>query len=581
MKQHAANASSGSPLNAPPGSISSARLFMSVTAGLGLAFVSMTSISCGGASEENRPESCVGPLSPGPSPVRRLTQAEYNNTVFQLFGDTSYPANAFVPDEEANGFSNQASALVVSPLLAEQYLEAAESLAASHAERLLTNQVAACAGASVDAQACAADAERFIRDFGKRVFRRPLTEEEVTLHRDIFNSGTELGIGDYDPQSGVELVVQAMLQSPHFLYRVEFGQAESVEGDVYALTPYETASRLSYLLWGTMPDDALFEAAERNELRTPAQIEAQARRMVAAPRARESVKNFHRQWLGLDEMGFIAAAGRDAEIYPDYSESLLPLWQQETELFLDHAIFEQDADLATLLTAPYSLMNRDLAAFYGVSQMPAGDTFEPVDLNPDRHAGFLTHASLLARYSKTDGSSPVLRGKFVRERLLCQFPPAPPDNVPEPPNVDTTKTTREQYIEHRENEACSVCHVWMDPIGFGFENFDAIGRYRAEQNGMPIDASGELIYTDSDTTFNGVVELGELLANSDQVRECVSKQWFRFAYGRAETSQDTCSIDSINQAFRDSGWDIKELLVALTTTDAFRYMRRAPTEGNQ
>ncbi|WP_428268473.1 DUF1592 domain-containing protein [Haliangium sp.] len=513
--------------------------------------------------------------------MRRLTQVEYNNTVFQLLGDTTYPANSFVPDEEAGGFTNQASALVVSPLLAEQYLESAETLAATHSESLLADDLPACVGASVDPSACNAAAEAFIRDFGKRTFRRPLAEDEVTMHKDLFMQGAALGEGSYDPRTGLELVLQAMLQSPHFLYRIEFGESDPVEGDVVQLTSYEMASRLSFLFWGTMPDAGLFEAAEADELREPEQIEAQARRLLAAPRARDAIKNFHRQWLGLDDFAAIAAAGRDVDLYPDYDDRLLALWQEETESFIEYAIFEQDADVATLFTAPYSMMNAELAAFYGIQGGPQGAAFERVDLDPNLYAGFLTQAGLLALYSKTEATSPVQRGKFVRERLLCQAAPPPPDVVPEPPMVDTSKTTREQYVEHRENPACAMCHLWMDTIGFGFENFDAIGRYRAEQNGLPIDASGEILYSDdADGAFNGVVELAERLGNSNQVRRCVSTQWFRYAYGRAETDADTCSMDVINQYFEESAWDVKELLVGLTQTDAFRYMPRVQPEEN-
>lgn len=552
------------------------RLIAVTASGLALATVT----SC---SSEPVPVSCEGPLSPGPSPIRRLTQVEYNNTVFQLLGDTTFPASNFAPDEEANGFDNQASALVVSPLLSEQYLGAAEDLAASHVDTLLTD-LPACTASTVDQTACAREAEAFIRDFGLRSFRRPLSEEELQAHKDLFTEGTSLGEGAYDPRAGLQMVVQAMLQSPYFLYRVEFGMPDPVEGDVVQLTSYEMASRLSYLFWNTMPDTALFEAAERDELRTPGQIEAQARRMLQAPRAREAVKNFHRQWLGLDEISGIAATGKDRTVYPEYSEALLPLMQKETELFLDYLIFEENGNVDTMFTASYSMMNRDLAAFYGIENGPQGDAFERVELNPNTHAGFLTQAGLLALHATADGSSPVHRGKFVREKILCQIPPPPPDVVPPPPTVDPNETTRNQYIQHEEDPACYGCHRLMDPIGFGFEHFDALGRYRETQgeNNLPIDATGELVGTDDvDGPFDGAIELSQRLGSSDQVRNCVATQWFRFAYGRTETEEDQCSMDTIQLSFAAAGHDIKELLVALTQTDAFRYRRRVQAEEAQ
>jgi hypothetical protein len=513
---------------------------------------------------------CESSLKPGPAPLRRLTRVEYNNTVFQLFGDNSEPANAFPPDEEAGGFDNQADVLVVSPLLAENYLSAAENLAATHTPTLM-QQLPECHGGAVDEAACARAANAFVRSFGRLVFRRPLTEDEVQKYVNLFIHGTALDQEPYSPDRGIQLVVAALLQSPHFLYRVEFGMADPSEGDVVELTSYEIASRLSYLLWNTMPDAILFEAAEADLLRDPGEIEAQARRMLDTPRAREGVKNFHRQWLHLDEIEpVILASGKDPDIYPEFYDGLPLVWRSETEAFLDHAVFEEDANLEFLFTAPYTMMNEELADFYGI-EGPKGIEFTRVDLDPSKYSGFMTQPGLMALLAKPDRSSPIHRGKFVRETILCQVPPPPPDNVPEPPSVDESQTTREQFAEHSENPVCAGCHSLMDPIGFGFEHFDGIGRYRATEWGLEIDAAGELQATDVDGAFNGAVELAQLLASSDQVKACVESQWFRFGYGRFETEEDECSIDEIHTAFAVSNYDIKELIVALTLTDAFRY----------
>lgn len=516
------------------------------------------------------PESCAGPIKPGPAPIRRLTRVEYNNTVYQLLGDASKPANEFPPDEESSGFDNQATTLVVSPLLAEHYMLAAAKLAAKHGDKLLQD-LPSCLGNNVDPDACHADARAFIEHFGKLAHRRPLLADEVEDYLELFEHGTALGDKPYSPRDGVSLVVETMLQSPHFLYRVEFGMPNPDDEDVVELTSYEIASRLSYLLWNTMPDAALFEAADADQLRSPDEIEAQARRMLETPRAREAVKNFHRQWLHLDEIQpRINANGKDFDIYPDYRAKYLPMWRTETESFLDYAIFEEDADVEQLFTASYSFMNKELAEFYGVTG-PTGDEFERVELDPSKYAGFLTQAGLLALNAKPDRSSPIHRGKFVRQVLLCQSPPPPPDVVPEPPSVDESKTTREQFAQHSEDQLCANCHQYMDPIGFGFEHFDGIGRYRETEWGLPIDARGELIGTDIDGTYDGVVELAQRLASSEQVKNCVVKQWFRFGYGRAETKDDTCSIDVIREAFAAADYDVKELIIALTRTDAFRY----------
>ena len=526
----------------------------------------------GETGEPDEPESCAGPLLTGPAPIRRLTRVEYNNTVYQLLGDTSQPANAFPPDEEAAGFDNQAAALVVSPLLAENYMSAAEALAATHAPTLMQAYMPGCLQGE-DPNVCAGEAVGFISVFGARAYRRPLTDEEEAVYQFLFTEGTTLGESNYAPQVGVEMALSAMLQSPHFLYRVEFGMADpDLEDDVVALTSYEIASRLSFLLWNTMPDATLFDAAAADELRTPEQIEAQARRLIATPRAREAVKNFHRQWLDLDDIQpYISANGKSVDIYPEFYNEILPLMRKESEAFFDYAIFEENASVDTLFTASYSMMNQELADYYGVAG-PGGDTFERVDLDPNRYAGFLTHAGLLALHSKPDRSSPIHRGKFVRETLLCQSPPPPPDVVPEAPNVDTNQTTRNQFIEHSEDALCAGCHQLMDPLGFGFEHFDGIGLYRETEWGLEIDASGEFISTlDIDGPYDGVVEMADRLASSDQVKRCVVQQWFRFGYGRVETDDDECSMDTIEAAFAAADYDIKELIIALTKTDAFRY----------
>ncbi|UQA55525.1 DUF1592 domain-containing protein [Polyangium aurulentum] len=521
---------------------------------------------------------CTGGIEPGKSPIRRMTRLEYNNTVHDLLGDDTKPASGFVPEEEALGFNNQASALVVSPLLAEQYMQAAEDLAAVAAPGLLA-KIPSCTNDTASS-ACTGEVAKVVEDLGKRAFRRPVASDEVTEYVDLFTTGTGLGASPKDPSVGIQLVVQAMLQAPHFLYRVELGTSESVEGDVVSLSSWEMASRLSYLFWNTMPDPDLFAAAEADELTDPAQIEAQARRLLADPRARAGVTNFHDQWLGLGKIEDVASSGKDPVLYPDYSDALLPLMREETERFFDHAIFEEDADVTSLFTAPWSMMNKPLADFYGVTG-PKGDAFERVELDPEKHAGFITQAGLLTLYAKPNRTSPVHRGKWVRQSLLCQIPPPPPDAVPPAPDVDPTKTTREQFSEHTSNELCRNCHRMLDPIGFGLENYDALGRYRDKENGKPVDASGEVLETrDANGPFNGAIELAERLGGSDQVRDCVSRQWFRYGYGRAEQKTDDCSMAQIEEAFEKSGNDIKELLVALTQTHAFRY-RHAPVPGGE
>ncbi|WP_437727915.1 DUF1592 domain-containing protein [Sorangium sp. So ce861] len=525
-----------------------------------------------GAGADGEPTRCAE-IRPGASPLRRMTRFEYNNTIRDLLGDDSAPADAFVVEEEALGFNNQAAALGVTPLLAEQLMKASEAIAA-RAARDLERLLEGCDPAVQGPEVCA---DELIARFGKRAFRRPLTPAEGERFARLFAWGS----AEHGFSTGVELVIQAMLQSPHFLYRVELGMPDPVGEGVVPLSDHEIASRLSYLLWGSMPDDALFAAADAGELRTAEQIAAHARRLLDDPRARAAVANFHAQWLQLSNIDTLT---KDPAVYPSFDAGLPALLRAETEAFLEHVVFDDAAgDVATLLTAPYSLMNAELRAFYGLPAGPAGapDALAIVPLDPSQRAGFLTHASLLSVLAKPNQSSPVLRGKFVRERLLCQIlPPPPPDVDIQPPDVREGIPTRRRFEQHAADPSCSGCHKLMDPIGFGFERYDGIGLYREADQGVPIDASGEIGGTGgADGPFDGAVELAHRLAQSDGVRQCVATQWFRFGYGRAEQAEDECSMTQIQAAFAESGYNIKALLVALTQTDAFRYRRALPGDG--
>lgn len=370
---------------------------------------------------------------------------------------------------------------------------------------------------------------------------------------------------------GIELTLQAALQSPHYLYRVEFGSG-TAPGGVESLTPYELASRLSFLLWGSMPDQALLDAAAQGLLATREQVRAQAQRLLGDQRARYVLGDFHRQWLELD-----AIDGLQSPL-EGFSEELLPLLEQETSKLVEAVLWEGDARLSTLLTAPFSFMNARLAGFYGITG-PAGDAFERVPLDPERGIGILTQGGILATHSHAAKTSPVLRGKFVREKLLCNpLPPPPPGIVFTVAERAQNLSVREQAEIHRSDPGCSNCHRFMDPIGLGFESFDALGRYRSLENGSPIDSSGELFESDVDGAFDGAAQLAHKLAGSKQVSSCVVKQWFRYAYGRDELADtDACNVDRLQDVMAQSGGRIPELLLELTQTDAFRY--RTVAEG--
>jgi hypothetical protein len=503
-------------------------------------------------------DDCVT-ANPGTAPIRRMTHFEYNATVRDLLGDQTHPADSFGMEEEALGFNNNAANLVTSSALAEKYMAAAEAIAARATQSLAT--LLPCDPALAGERACA---EQFIQSFGQRAFRRPLEPEEVTLFLEQFDTG----LADGDFTAGIQMVIETALQSPAFLYRVEFGAVPTAGQTVVRLSSWETAARLSYLIWGSMPDEPLFAAAAAEELSTPEQIAAQARRLLDDPKARDAVANFHQQWLDYNR---IANVTKDVTLFPEWTTSVGGLMREEARAFLDDAVFGANGSLASLLTSSSGFLNADLAAFYGVTG-PAGATFEPVALDPTQRAGVLTLGSLLTINAHSNQTSPVHRGLLVRERFLCDpVPPPPPDVMVQAPAPNPNSTARERFAEHSVNSACGGCHSLMDPLGFGFENYDAMGRYRTEENGLPIDATGMLTASDVDGPYVGVIELASKLAASQDVESCYVKQWFRYGYGRGETATDSCSLATLTDRFAAAQGNIKELLVALTQTDAFLY----------
>ena len=527
------------------------------------------SIGGGGGGERAINDGVAKSLCVVDTPIRRLTRFEYNRTVRDLLGDTSNPADVLPPEEEVAGFNNQAAALTSSDLLIEQYMKVAEDVSARavlDVDALLPD----CDPGLDGSDTCALS---FIQDFGSRAFRRPPSQTEIERLKGVFDwAVNDPDLGRFE--DGIQLVIEAALQSPSFLYRPELGAETPIEGDVVPFTSWEMATKLSYMLWNTMPDDALFAAAEADELQTKEQIAAQATRMLEDEKARDLIRNFHTQWLLLTHLDSVT---KDTSIYPAFSGSLRPLWTEEIQAFVEHVILEGDGSLQTLLTADFSFMNEELASFYGgdVLDPVTGPEFRQVQLDPDRRAGFLTSAGLMATHANVNQSSPVFRGKFVREQLMCNtLPPPPNDLVIEPPELDPNKTTKEQFEEIGANPACSGCHTLMNPIGFIFEHYDGVGQWRDQQNGKDIDAVGEVVQTDDiDGEYDGALELASALAASTQVQECVSSQWFRFAYNRTVTQEDSCSVEQLNDVFRSSNFNVRALLVALTQTNAFLYRR--------
>lgn len=530
--------------------------------------------ACGAGSIGDRGEDDAPPVTtsactndPGPSPVRRLTRFEYDSTVRDLLGDDSAPARAFPAEEESHGFTNDANVLSVTPALAEAYMVAAEKLAARAVVKLPF--VLACDPArEVSTDAARVCAKGFIRTFGFKAFRRPVEEVEAAELLEVFEAG-RAQTGRFT--DGLQLALTAMLQSPAFLYRIESGAGAGV---AVALGPYEMASRLSYLLWGSMPDDALFAAASAGALSTAAEVEAQARRMLADPKTEAQVAHFHEEWLALSRLKNVL---KSSSVYPEWSAELRDDLAEETRLFIKDAFFRQGT-LDAFLGSSSTFVNARLAAHYGVPA-PEGSGFVRVDLPPSQRLGFLTQGSFLALNAKPNQPSPIHRGKFVREKLFCDLLPPPPTGIViKAPDPKPNTSARERFAEHTADATCRQCHKLMDPIGFGFEHYDGIGKYQATEAGKPIDATGEIVGTDVAGAFDGVFELERKLLSSQQVSDCMVTQWFRYGYGRAETDADRCTLERLGKSFSASGRDLRELLVQLAISDTFRF-RRPVTSG--
>jgi hypothetical protein len=499
------------------------------------------------------PSKCTGLPLPVAAPLRRLNNSEYDLTVADLLGDTTQPAAASFPADAVElGFDNNADVSGVSELWWEQVVSAADQLAATAAVRAGFVPCAASAG-----EACAT---QFISAFGLRAFRRPLTSDESANFLSLWRAGTAQG----SFTTGVQWVVQAALMSPQFLYRPELDSTAPNLGTGVPLTSYEVATRLSYLLWGSMPDDALLAAAGRDELTDRAQVATQASRLLAAPRARDAVRRFYSQWLSLPLLDNMI---KDTTRFPAYTPTMGASMRQSLEKFIDDAIWSGNGGARAMLTSNVAFVDASLAGVYGIAP---GTGWQRVQLDSKQRAGLMTQLGMLSINAHADQDSPVRRGKFVREQIFCQMLPPPPANLKiQLPVPDPTQTTRQRFAQHATDPACSACHHLMDPVGLGFEHYDAIGRWRDTENNLPVDDSGSLTGTDVDGDFHGAVELAGKVSGSALMSACTATQWFRSAYGRTDGPQDACSIDELQQKLAAAGGDVKAMLVAMVQTDTF------------
>lgn len=490
--------------------------------------------------------------------ARRLSRVEYDNTLHDLLGDDSHAGFARLPEDVHDPFDNDFATQQPSAVL----VEAAETLAGEAADRLLSDptkrdKVVGCTPTGPDDAACLT---AFITHFGRLALRRPLTSDEIAEYAALQSYAVEAG----DFYLAVGMVIRTLLQDPEFLYRVEVGtQAAGLPG-VFRLNDYELATRLSYFILGTTPDDALLDRAGRHQLSNPKQVRAAAEQLLADPRARDRADRFHALWMGYQTLPHPA----------DVTASM----RAETAALVGHVLFDEQRPWTDLFTTDQTYIDATLAGLYGMPAPASGFAWTPFASGPGERRGILSTGSFLSVAGKFGDTSPTQRGKLIRERLLCQTIPPPPPNVNvdmPPPSTGGSSCKYDRYEAHRSVGSCFACHSQMDPVGFGLENFDQMGRYRTTDTGAPectIAGDGQLIGEDGAITFHGPGELGGVLAQSAQFQGCMVTQLYRFAVGHKEHEEDVPYLESLATALAADG-RFDHLVLALVSNDAFAYRR--------
>jgi len=492
----------------------------------------------------------------GPSralPPRLLTRAEYDFTVRDLLGDTTAPAATRLPAEPlAFGFENNADLYQPTPKLVNALVDLAEDVAG----RAVAERKASFVSCAIEDRACA---QQVIAQVGRRAFRRTLTADESATLLSLYDAAEPKGF-----DVALTWVLEALLQSPQFLYRVEPGAMPRADGTLLYSGP-EMASRLSYFLWRSMPDDALLAAAEDGTLDTAEGVKAEAQRLLASQQAADASADYFRQVLSLD---LVAELDKDTTTYPAFIPALAKSWRDSL------AAFTSEAATRGHLSDLY-----DSDALYADVTLASEQGLQPPQNGMQRYTaahggGLLAQPGLLAYLASPDQSSPIRRGVFTLRSLMCQPIPDPPAALAITiPPLNDSQTTRQRFDMHASIPGCTSCHQIIDPLGDGFEHFDALGHWRDTDNGFPVDSSGAVVgssETSLNGPFDGVAELSHKLAASRQVHDCFAANTFRFAMGRVETKDDECALKAIQDDFFASGGDLATLRVSIVTSDAFR-----------
>jgi hypothetical protein len=487
-------------------------------------------------------------IEPGRVVAHRLNRVEYNNTVRDLFfGLDLRPADAFPVDNFAEGFDNNAQELRMSNLLLEKYLEAADKLVpAAFASAGVRGRLLGC-----DLEREATCARRTLSAFAERAFRRPVPEGDLAGYLGLVDLARQQGDG---PEVGLQVALKAMLVSPSFLYRIE---PDPPQGTTRGLDGFELASRLSYFLWSSMPDDELFARARSGALAQPAEIAAQVRRMLADGKAGALVDNLAGQWLYARQ---IPELQPEPTLFPEavFDGRLRAAMHAETHLYLKEILLGDHSALE-LLKSDFTFANRRLAEHYGLPQAgELGDELVRVGTRGGRRGGLLSQAGWLAVTSHPDSTSPTKRGKWIMSDLLCQTPPPPPPGADALPARVQGTTLRERLALHASVEPCRSCHMLFDPPGLALENFDAIGRWRDDDDGAPVDARGTV--PGSDLAFEGPAALAGALQEDPRFVRCLTRKLLTFALGRGLEAADGPAVEYLTGRFASGGYRFRKLV---------------------
>lgn len=494
---------------------------------------------------------------PGLAPLRRLSKAEYGFTVADLFGHPASIAEE-LPDENygLDGYDNYADSSNINQLRAERLFAAAETVSNAAVDDLTS--LLPCPVAQID-DACI---DQFVRVVGRRSYRRDLAAEELAILRTLYDAASQA-----DTPERVAHVLQGLLMAPQFVFRPERGTSVEAAPGVVLLDGYEIATRLSYLVWASTPDDALLDAAASGQLDTAEGIRQEVERMLGEPQARRGVVHFLTQWLQIAEFDNII---RDPELF-EYDDQLGRDIKEQTERFLARVVIDEGGSLADLLTSRDVEVNADLASIYGVSHS-GGAGWEPATLPEAERKGVLTLSAWLTKYGFSRLPATFRRGVYVKTRLLCDPLGDPDPDADLSPVVLQPGTSNREALEARleQSASCQKCHLSFKDFGYAFENFDALGRFQTEEfNGAPIDVSGEVwLSEDLDGAFDSWSDLIDRLAESKDVSDCMGRQVFRYANARRAEDADACALEQLNaEPFRSVG----DMLAEIALSDGFRY----------